>query len=249
MANAKSWCRIVRPKLVKPEFVNPNFDKLKLLDFVNYKCALQALLLTISLQASAGSLESLESFLKTAHSGRAIFSQVVTPPVKAGQTARSKKSSGVFAFIRPTRFRFDYQKPYPLTLVADGNMLWWHDVDLAQVTARSQSQALSSSPAALIATASDLAALQKEFHLQDQSEAEGLQWVQATPKMRESSIQSVRIGLRVEGGVANLEKLDILDAMGQRSVISFEYFEANPKNLSSSQFVFVPPKGVDVVRP
>jgi len=37
--------------------------------------------------------------------------------------------------------------------------------------------------------------------------------------------------------------------MGQRSVISFEYFEANPKNLSPSQFVFVPPKGVDVVRP
>jgi outer membrane lipoprotein carrier protein len=234
---------------VKPKFVIPKFDKLKLLDFVNYKCALQALLLTASLQASAGSLESLESFLKTAHSGRAIFSQVVTPPVKAGQTARSKKSSGVFAFIRPARFRFDYQKPYPLTLVADGSMLWWHDVDLAQVTARSQSQALSSSPAALIATASDLAALQKEFHLQDQSEADGLQWVQATPKMRESSIQSVRIGLRVESGVANLEKLDILDAMGQRSVISFEYFEANPKNLSPSQFVFVPPKGVDVVRP
>lgn len=234
---------------MKPKFVIPKFDKLKLLDFVNYKCALQALLLTASLQASAGSLESLESFLKTAHSGRAIFSQVVTPPVKAGQTARSKKSSGVFAFIRPARFRFDYQKPYPLTLVADGSMLWWHDVDLAQVTARSQSQALISSPAALIATASDLAALQKEFHLQDQSEADGLQWVQATPKMRESSIQSVRIGLRVEGGVANLEKLDILDAMGQRSVISFEYFEANPKNLSPSQFVFVPPKGVDVVRP
>lgn len=244
MANAKSWCRIVRPELVKSEVQKPN-----LLSLVNYKRALQALWLTTSLQVCAGSLESLESFLKTAHSGRAIFSQVVTPPVKVGQTARSKKSSGVFAFIRPTRFRFDYQKPYPLTLVADGSMLWWYDVDLAQVTARSQSQALSSSPAALIATASDLAALQKEFHLQDQSEADGLQWVQATPKIRESSIQSVRIGLRVEGGVANLEKLDILDAMGQRSVISFEYFEANPKNLSPSQFVFVPPKGVDVVRP
>jgi outer membrane lipoprotein carrier protein len=100
----------------------------------------------------------------------------------------------------------------------------------------------------LIATASDLASLQKEFHLQEQSEADGLQWVQATPKIRESTVQSVRIGLRVEGGVANLEKLDILDAMGQRSVISFEYFEANPKNLSSTQFVFVPPKGVDVVK-
>ena len=223
--------------------------KSKLLVFTKCKHALQVLLLTASLQVCAGGLESLELFLKTAHSGRAIFSQVVTPPVKTGQTARSKKSSGVFAFIRPTRFRFDYQKPYPLTLVADGNMLWWYDVDLAQVTARSQTQALSSSPAALIATASDLASLQKEFHLQEQSETDGLQWVQATPKIRESTVQSVRIGLRVEGGVANLEKLDILDAMGQRSVISFEYFETNPKNLSPSQFVFVPPKGVDVVRP
>ena len=223
--------------------------KPKLLGFTKCKHALQVLLLTASLQVCAGGLESLELFLKTAHSGRAIFSQVVTPPVKTGQTARSKKSSGVFAFIRPTRFRFDYQKPYPLTLVADGNMLWWYDVDLAQVTARSQTQALSSSPAALIATASDLASLQKEFHLQEQSETDGLQWVQATPKIRESTVQSVRIGLRVEAGVANLEKLDILDAMGQRSVISFEYFETNPKNLSPSQFVFVPPKGVDVVRP
>ncbi len=235
-------------EFVRSEFVRPEFVRSKLLRFVNCKRALQVLLLITSLQASAGGLESLESFLKTAHSGRAIFSQVVTPPVKAGQTARSKKSSGVFAFIRPTRFRFDYQKPYPLTLVADGNMLWWYDVDLAQVTARSQTQALSSSPAALIATASDLASLQKEFYLQEQSETDGLQWVQATPKIRESTVQSVRIGLRVEGGVANLEKLDILDAMGQRSVISFEYFEANPKNLSPSQFVFVPPKGVDVVK-
>ena len=238
MANVKSWCLTVRPEFVKS----------KLLVFTKCKYALQILLLTASLQVCAGGLESLELFLKTAHSGRAIFSQVVTPPVKTGQTARSKKSSGVFAFIRPTRFRFDYQKPYPLTLVADGNMLWWYDVDLAQVTARSQTQALSSSPAALIATASDLASLQKEFHLQEQSETDGLQWVQATPKIRESTVQSVRIGLRVEGGVANLEKLDILDAMGQRSVISFEYFETNPKNLSPSQFVFVPPKGVDVVK-
>jgi len=174
---------------------------------------------------------------------------VVTPPVKTGQTARSKKSSGVFAFIRPTRFRFDYQKPYPLTLVADGNMLWWYDVDLAQVTARSQTQALSSSPAALIATASDLASLQKEFHLQEQSETDGLQWVQATPKSRDSALQSVRIGLRVQAQGTALDKLDILDALGQRSLLSFERFEINPANLGVAQFNFVPPKGVDVVRP
>ena len=239
MANAKFWCLIVKLRL---EMRKPS-------RWMKFNCALSTLLFTATLQVCAGGLESLESFLKTAHSGRATFSQVVTPPVKAGQTAKSKASSGVFAFIRPTRFRFDYQKPYPLTLVADGTMLWWYDVDLAQVTARSQAQALSSSPAALIATASDLATLQKEFHLQDQSEADGVQWVQATPKTRESSIQSVRIGFRMEGGATHLAKLDILDAMGQRSVISFERFDTNPANLAASQFVFVPPKGVDVVKP
>lgn len=197
----------------------------------------------------AGGLESLALFLKTAQSARAPFTQIVTPPSKAGQTAQGKTSSGVFAFIRPHRFRFDYQKPYPLTLVADGTTLWWYDVDLAQVTARSQAQALGSSPAALIATASDIAALQKEFTLQAEPEVEGLQWVFATPKNRDSAIQSVRIGLRVEGASATLSKLDILDAMGQRSVLRFDRFETNPANLTAAQFVFVPPKGVDVIQP
>jgi outer membrane lipoprotein carrier protein len=53
----------------------------------------------------------------------------------------------------------------------------------------------------------------------------------------------------MEGSATHLAKLDILDAMGQRSVISFERFDINPANLAASQFVFVPPKGVDVVKP
>ena len=57
---------------------------------MKFNYALPTLLLTATLQVCAGGLESLESFLKTAHSGRATFSQVVTPPVKAGQTAKSK---------------------------------------------------------------------------------------------------------------------------------------------------------------
>jgi hypothetical protein len=32
-------------------------------------------------------------------------------------------------------------------------------------------------------------------------------------------------------------------------VLSFERFEINPANLGVAQFTFVPPKGVDVVRP
>jgi len=175
---------------------------------------------------------------------------VVTPPAKAGQTTvRSKTSTGQFSFVRPTRFRFDYIKPFPQVIVADGQTLWLYDADLEQVTARKQAQALGSTPAALVATAVDLSTLQKEFSLEAQTDADGLQWVQATPKNRESTIQSVRIGLRADGAQVSLGKLEIFDAMGQRSVLSFERFEVNPASLGAAQFNFAVPKGVSVIRP
>jgi outer membrane lipoprotein carrier protein len=211
--------------------------------------ALATCALTASVACASG-LDTLETFLKLTKSGRADFTQVVTPPAKAGQaTVRSKTSTGQFSFIRPTRFRFDYVKPFPQVIVADGHTLWLYDADLEQVTARKQAQALGSTPAALVATASDLGALQKEFSLEAQADADGLQWVQATPKNRESTIQSVRIGLRTDGAQVSLGKLEIFDAMGQRSVLSFDRFEVNPVNLGPAQFNFVPPKGVSVIRP
>ena len=200
--------------------------------------------------ACASSLDVLETFLRSTKSGRADFTQVVTSPAKAGQAAmRSKTSTGQFSFIRPTRFRFDYVKPFPQVIVADGQTLWLYDADLEQVTARQQAKALGSTPAALVATAANLSALQKEFSLEAQVEADGLQWVQAIPKNRESTIQSVRIGLRADGSLVSLGKLEIFDAMGQHSVLTFERFEVNPANLGASQFNFVTPKGVSVIRP
>jgi len=200
--------------------------------------------------ACASSLDTLETFLKSTKSGRADFTQVVTPPAKAGQTTvRSKTSTGQFSFVRPTRFRFDYIKPFPQVIMADGQTLWLYDADLEQVTARKQAQALGSTPAALVATAVDLSTLQKEFSLEVQVDVDGLQWVQATPKNRESTIQSVRMGLRVDGVQVSLGKLEIFDAMGQHSVLTFDRFEVNPANLSAAKFSFVTPKGVSVIRP
>ena len=218
-----------------------------------FQCRVSAVFAAFALcvnVACASSLDTLEIFLKSTKSGRADFTQVVTPPAKAAQTTvRSKTSTGQFSFVRPTRFRFDYLKPFPQVIVADGQTLWLYDADLEQVTARKQAQTLSSTPAALVATAVDLVTLQKEFNLEAQTDAEGLQWVQATPKNRESTIQSVRIGLRSDGSQVSLGKLEIFDAMGQRSVLSFERFEVNPVNLGAAQFNFVTPKGVSVIRP
>ena len=201
--------------------------------------------------ACANGLESLEVFVKTVSSGRAEFTQVVTSPAKEGQTARSKTSSGTFEFSRPNRFRFLYKKPFEQSIVADGQTLWLYDVDLNQVTARKQSTALGSTPAALIAAAPDLRALQTDFSLAAAPEKDGLEWVVATPRAKDGQLQAVRVGFRVVEKLANksseLAALEILDSFGQRSVLSFSKVEVNPV-LPKDTFQFVTPKGADVIR-
>ena len=205
------------------------------------------LIATSAHAACANGLESLETFVKTVSSGRADFTQVVTAPAREGQTARSKTSSGTFEFSRPNRFRFLYQKPFEQSIVADGQTLWLYDADLNQVTARKQSAVLGSTPAALIAAAPDLRALQADFTLAAAPEKDGLEWVVATPKAKDGQLQAVRVGFRAGEKQAGLAALEILDSFGQRSVMSFSKVEVNP-SLPKDTFQFNPPKGADVIR-
>ena len=191
----------------------------------------------------AGGMESLESFMKTARSGRSDFSQVVTAPGKNGEAPHSKTSTGTFEFSRPNRFRFNYRKPFEQSIVADGQTLWLYDVDLNQVTARKQAQVLGSTPAALIASSPDLNALKKDFALEAIADRDGLQWVQATPKAKDGQLHDVKVGFRGN----ELAALDILDSFGQRSVISFSKLEVNAQ-IPADSFHFKPPQGVDLVR-
>lgn len=201
--------------------------------------------------ARADGLSSLELFIRGTASGRADFTQVVTSPPREGQAARTRSSSGTFEFVRPSRFRFNYRKPFEQILVADGQTLWLYDADLNQVTARAQSSALGSTPAALIAAAPNLQALQAEFTLANAPERDGLQWVSATPKARDSQLQSIRVGLREadKGGArtAELAALEIIDSFGQRSVLSFSRVQVNPA-IPAETFRFKPPAGADVIR-
>jgi outer membrane lipoprotein carrier protein len=172
----------------------------------------------------------------------------VTVPAREGRAARTKVSSGTFEFQRPGKFRFVYRKPFEQTIVADGQTLWMHDVDLNQVTARKQSQVLGSTPAAIVASATDVRSLEQDFSLQSLPDAEGLQWVQAVPRARDGQLQTVKLGLRVGARGPELAVLDIQDSIGQRSVLTFTAFEVNPV-LASDVFQFKPPAGSDVVRP
>ncbi len=205
-------------------------------------------------QNVTNSLAALDAYLKTTQSGKADFVQVVTSPTKTNASTdekappKVKTSSGTFEFVRPNRFKFSYKKPFEQTIVADGTTLWLYDLDLNQITAKKQSQTLSSTPAALIASAPNLKALEAQFDLQNAPDADGLQWVVATPKVKDGQIQSIKVGLKSGADkAASLSVLEILDSFGQRSVMTFSNTQLNPK-FAADAFKFTPPVGVDVIR-
>lgn len=194
--------------------------------------------------AWADGLTALEQFLRGTQSGQTTFTQTVTSPLRQGETvARSKTSSGTFEFSRPDRFRFQYTKPFEQLIVADGQTLWLHDIDLNQVAARKQAEVLGNTPAAIIASAADLKALSAVFTLGNAPERDGMEWVLATPRNRDAQLQSVHLGFKQ----GQLAALDMLDSFGQRSVLRFGAIDVSTR-LPADRFRFTPPAGVDVLR-
>lgn len=196
-------------------------------------------------------LDSLETFVKSTKSGRSAFTQVVTSPAREAQAPKVKNSSGTFEFLRPNRFKFVYKKPFEQSIVSDGQTLWLYDADLNQVTSRKLGQALNGTPAAIIATASDLKALQVDFALTPLPDKGGLQWVKATPKTKDGQLQYISVGFKPADKASDkgseLAALEILDSFGQRSVMSFTQFEVNPA-LPDANFQFKPVPGSDLIR-
>ncbi len=179
-------------------------------------------------------VERLRAFVRDTRSGQALFTQTVTSP--DGQ--RRRTSSGEFAFARPDRFRFVYRKPFEQTLVSDGQKVWMHDPDLNQVSSRALGQALASTPAALLAGG----ALEPAFSLSAEPQAEGLDWVRATPQARDGAFQWMRVGFRGK----ELAVIEVQDGFGQRTRLAFTRFEANVA-LPAERFRFVVPPGADLV--
>ncbi len=188
--------------------------------------------------ARADAVDALREFTRDARTGRASFTQVVTSP----DGARRKTSSGSFEFARPNRFRFAYAKPYEQLIVGDGERVWLYDVDLQQVTVRPMDKALGATPAALLAGSG----LERDFDLRAEPTAQGLEWVQATPKSRNdgAGFQSLRVGFRGK----TLAALELVDAFGQRSLLTFADVTLNGAPAAEA-FRFTPPPGADVIRP
>lgn len=190
--------------------------------------------LALHAQAHANAVDTLKAFVRDVKSGHAEFTQTVTSP----DGKKKRVSKGSFDFQRPNRFRFDYAKPYEQIIVGDGQKVWLYDVDLEQVTVRPMNKAVGATPAALLAGGS----LESDFDLKAATTVDGLEWVDAKPKLKDGQFQLVRVGFKGN----SLAVLEIIDSFGQQSRLEFSGYTANTP-VATQRFQFMPPKGADVL--
>lgn len=178
----------------------------------------------------------LRAFLAETVTFEAGFTQVLLE----SDNARTQVSEGRFYLHRPERFRWDYRLPAPQLVVADGEHLWLFDPDLEQVTVRRLDDGLSATPAMLLSGTGEL---EDSFRIGAAYREDGFDWVELAPHSDAADFGGVRVGF-ADGALATME---LLDALGQTTVIRFSDVVVNGP-LDPALFVFTPPPGADVIR-
>jgi len=192
--------------------------------------------LAVGSTAAAAALDQFKSFVAGTKSARGDFTQTQVRKTSAGKPV--PPSTGTFVFARPGKFIWTYQKPYEQVLQADGDTLYLYDKDLNQVTTRKLGNALGSSPAAILFGSNDL---EKNFTLAEGGARDGLEWLTATPKTRDTTFEQIGIGLK--DGVP--QAMELKDNFGQTTLLKFTSFQRNP-SLGATAFKFEVPKGAEV---
>src|SRR5690606_17763180 len=196
---------------------------------------LAAALLLASSVANAGARDELAAFTKDLKGLDGQFSQQVFDP----RGKQKEASTGRVAVSAPRLFRWEYVKPYPQLIVADGKTVWVYDPDLQQASRRPQGVEEASSPLAVLL---DPSKLDRDFDVEDGGASGGIEWLRLTPKQAEAPFKSAKLGFDQAG----LAEMEYVDALGQRTKISFSGWKRNP-GFAKGTFTYVPAKGVDVI--
>ena len=186
--------------------------------------------------AHAGAREQLDVFSNGVQGLSANFEQRVYD----ADGALKESSTGTVQLQAPRQFRWEYVKPYPQLIVADGDHIWIYDPDMEQVTVRQQSLEEQNSPLAMLI---DIDQMERQFKVTEGGQGSGLSWLELVPrKPEEAPFDRARLGF----GPAGLVRMEMFDGLGQRTVMGFSAWKRNPA-FPPGSFTFKVPEGVDVV--
>lgn len=184
---------------------------------------------------AASAEDELRQFVENVRTLQGRFVQTQTD--EHGELVSS--GAGLVAISRPGKFRWAYDQPYEQLMVCDGQTIWAYDPDLKQVTVRPADETLAGTPAELLAQKARLA---ENFTTRDLGEKDGLRIVALEPKSEQSDFKSIELWLK--SGVP--QRLRFSDPLGGVTEVELRDVKVNA-TIDDQQFVFVAPKGVEVV--
>lgn len=188
----------------------------------------------LSVPAQAQSLAQLKDYYRSVESLSGEFVQTT----RGESDEVIETSSGTLLIQRPDRFRWFYKEPFEQLIVADGDKLWVHDIDLEQVTVRPLDEVLGMGPALLLS--GSYQSLEESFQIEE----EGDGWLTLIPKQSDWDFQSIRV--KMDQGLPKVIEVD--SGLGQATRLELKDLELNPRT-DPRQFRFTPPAGVDVIAP
>ena len=182
-------------------------------------------------------MDTLNNFVKNLQTLEANFVQTL-------QDANGKqlqRQTGVVAMQKPGLFNWHYQMPKydEMELVADGNKLWVHTVDLEEVVVKPLDEALGAAPISLLMSNEPL---HDQFKITELGQVGKHQVLQLETKVKDTEFGFVLLAFNKKGV---LETMQLKDPLGQVTSIEFSDTQLN-KKIPAKRFVFEVPDGVHV---
>ena len=188
----------------------------------------------VSAQSAGDGIGRLEAFLDGVRSLTADFKQEIwTEDQRLQQT-----DTGSLSLKRPNRFRWTYEGPAELVIVADGTKLWIYDKELEEVTVTPFDDTAGASPAVLLSGDRNV---REDFDVVQSYTRDALDWIELEPK-KASDFSSISIGFNG----TEPRRLELVDGLGQVTRIELDNLDVNPE-LADQLFELDVPAGVDVI--
>ncbi len=193
---------------------------------------LALLLFSVAEVTQASALDVLTQRLNNLQSARADFVQTVID----GRGQIIQQNSGQMTLQRPGFFRWQVKQPSQQLLVADGQRIWFYDIDLQQVMIQKQQMMGANSPAALLSSSTKN--LANQFYVKQLANGQGFKLF---PKDKNALFHSIILVFQAD----QLREMRLFDKLGQQTAVDFSHFEKNPV-LSLQTFHFMMPKDKNI---
>ena len=142
------------------------------------------------------------------------------------------ESSGHFKLLRPFYFSWEISSPDRQLIVANAEYLWHYDIDLQTATRRPVVGSIEASPLQILG--GDESVLREQYAVTKEDDNTST----LTPLAEAKGFRQLTVSV----DAAVMQRMDIVDRLGQRVVVDFDQVDTSSP-LSSSDFEFTPPPG------